>query len=152
MVLASKAARGAGAPPAQAAMFGAVAVWCLGQGQSPAILDDALGELPAGPIIDLPLALAQIAEAAQGAQASGMIEATPLAQGYVATTAYQADIDVQGCVTLTLNQPRARAVPQRIDLPDDVYSRWSALAARLLVPESDASRLSGAGAGLTDND
>lgn len=152
MVLAGKAARGAGAPPAQAAMFGAVAVWCLGQGLSPSILDDALGALPAGPIIDLPLALAQIAEGAQEGHATGMIEATPLAQGYVATTPYHADIDMQGCVTLNLNQPRARAVPQRIDLPEDVYTRWSALAARLLVPESDASRLSGAGAGLTDND
>ena len=152
MVLAGKAARGAGAPPAQAAMFGAAAVWCLAQGHPVSLLDDALGALPRGPIIALPLTLAQISETAKEARASGMIEATPLARGYVATTAYKADIDSLGRVTMDLNQPRVRVVPQRIDLPADVYSRWSALAARLLVPESDASRLSGAGAGLTDND
>lgn len=39
-----------------------------------------------------------------------------------------------------------------IEVDDGAYARVSAYAAEILVPESDASRLSGAGAGLTDND
>jgi len=37
-------------------------------------------------------------------------------------------------------------------LPDALAARLQTLAAGLLVPETEASRRAGAGAGLTDND
>lgn len=39
-----------------------------------------------------------------------------------------------------------------VDVDDEAFSRLSVLAARTYVPATEASRLSGAGAGLTDND
>lgn len=40
----------------------------------------------------------------------------------------------------------------RADIPDSVWGMMNILAAKTYVPESEASRVSGAGAGLTDND
>jgi hypothetical protein len=37
-------------------------------------------------------------------------------------------------------------------IPQQDWSVWSACAAKTYVPETEASRLAGAGAGLTDND
>ena len=42
--------------------------------------------------------------------------------------------------------------PLRMDVPDTVFTRLKELAAKTYVPASEASRRSGAGAGLTDND
>lgn len=154
MVLATKAARGAGAPPAQAARFGSASVWHLVAGLDIAVLDAALNDLPQGPIIELPIAIAKMAEQATAGRYCGplSVAGAPLAQSYLATLPFAADIDGQGIATLDLNLPSAPGTPTRIDLSQQAYDRWSALAERLLVPESDASRLSGAGAGLTDND
>lgn len=149
MVLAGKAARGAGAPPAQAAQFGAAAVWHLQQGRDVAALDAALAALPAGLILDLPLAIARLIE---GLDHTSVLAPTPLAQSYVETLAFVARMDAQGRLEIDLTTPAPRKVPQRIALAPQTYAAWAALAAKLLVPESDASRLSGAGAGLTDND
>ena len=43
-------------------------------------------------------------------------------------------------------------MPARLTLPAPLADKMMALAARTYVPETEASRLSGAGAGLTDND
>lgn len=154
MVLATKAARGAGAPPAQAAQFGAAAVGHLSAGMDVSVLDAALDALPHGVILELPVAIVQMVEQAQAERYCGPlpVAVSPLVPSYLATLPFAAGIDGQGTVTLDLNEPSARKMPARIDLQEQTYDRWSALAARLLVPESDASRLSGAGAGLTDND
>jgi hypothetical protein len=48
--------------------------------------------------------------------------------------------------------PDARAAPARVDVDDATWSAFEALAANTYVPRSDASRLAGAGAGLSDND
>lgn len=154
MVLAAKAARGAGAPPAQAAQFGAAAVVHICAGRGFDALNAALEHLPDGPILDLPLALARIAEGAQDGHATASlgIDIADLTHSYVAASPYQADLTQDGILTLDLNTPASRAPVQRIDLPAEIYEAWSVLAARLLVPESAASRLSGAGAGLSDND
>ncbi len=45
-----------------------------------------------------------------------------------------------------------RSFHNGIDVDDAAHARIATYAAKILVPESDASRLSGAGAGLTDND
>ena len=152
--LAVKAARGAGAPPAQAAQFGAAAVVHLCAGRDVQTLDAALDAVPAGPIMEYPLALARIAEAQKEGIAKGAFEVDTagLAQSYVEALPCQASLTIDHVLHLDLNRPAERRQLPRIELPDEIYARWSALAAKLLVPESDASRISGAGAGLTDND
>lgn len=154
MVLATKAARGAGAPPAQAAQFGAAAVAHLTNGRELQDLHNALAALPDGPIISLPLEITRIAETAHRGSAKGRVavDGATLLQSYVSTLPFQAQLMQGNEIHLDLTKPAARIAVQRIDLPEDTYAQWSALAARLLVPESDASRLSGAGAGLNDND
>ena len=154
MSLATKAARGAGSPPAQAAQFGSAAVVHLTQGRDIAALSAALAALPGGPILALPLVLTRIAEAQVEGTATGLIDQAEdtLAQSYVDALPCAAALTADGTVHLDLHRPARRASVQRIDLPEKIYADWSALAAALFVPESDASRLSGAGAGLTDND
>jgi len=44
------------------------------------------------------------------------------------------------------------AQPSPVDIPDEMWEGLSAFAHRTYVPASEASRLNGAGAGLTDND
>ena len=151
MVLAAKAARGAGAPPAQAVQFGAAAIVHFRAGREVDELIQALASLPQGPILALPLAIARIAENAQTAGPLPQSDAL-LTQSYVEALAYAAHLDGNGVLHLDLTKPAPRVQLARIDLPDEVYAAWSDLAAVLLVPESDASRLSGAGAGLSDND
>jgi hypothetical protein len=48
--------------------------------------------------------------------------------------------------------PRPPHPVSRVTLPDTLATKMQRLAARLLVPETDASRRAGAGAGLSDND
>lgn len=147
-VLATKAAGGAGAPPAQAAQFGAAAVAHLAGGGAIALLDQALGDLPAGgAIIDIPLTLQTAAEAGGALRIAGH----PLLAAYIDSLPCAAHL-AGDVLHLDLATPAARRAVARVDLPDAAYDRWSALAARLLVPESEASRSGGAGAGLTDND
>lgn len=147
MVLATKAARGAGAPPAQAAQFGAAVVMHLTAGRDVAVLNAALAALPEGPIIELPLILARIAEGQNEGIASGKLDPAPdtLAKSYVSALPCAAALTFDGVVHIDLNHPAPRVAVQRIELPNTVYAAWSALAAKLLVPESSTSRLSGAG-------
>lgn len=154
MVLATKAARGAGAPPAQAAQFGAAAIAHLTNGRELQDLHNALAALPEGPIISLPLDITRVAETAQGGRAKGhaAVDGTTLLQSYISMLPFQAQVLQGNEIHLDLTKPAARLLVKRIDLSEDTYAQWSAFAARLLVPESDASRLSGAGAGLSDND
>ena len=46
----------------------------------------------------------------------------------------------------------AEPVPGPLDIPDKEWAQWQIWAADTYVPATDQSRLSGAGAGLTDND
>jgi hypothetical protein len=152
MGLATKAARGSGAPPAQAAQFGAAAVIHLSAGHDVAALDAALAALPEGPIMTLPVAIARITETQVEGIAYGAFGDGAMAQSYVAALPCQANLAADGILHVDLNRPAARRAVQRIDLSTETDTAWRALAAKLLVPESDASRQSGAGAGLTDND
>ena len=51
-----------------------------------------------------------------------------------------------------LGQLMARALRDGIDVDDQAHARVAAYAAKILVPETEGSRETGAGAGLTDND
>ncbi|RKE96105.1 hypothetical protein [Sulfitobacter guttiformis] len=155
MVLAAKAARGGGAPPAQAAQFGSAAVLHLVTGRAVDDLDEALAALPNGPILSYPLGIAQIAEQAVKGIARGIMEGgdTSLARSYVESMPCSARLDADGTLTMEVGKPALRRNIMRISLSHDTYIRWSAFAAALLVAESDASRQSGAGAGVSnDND
>ena len=160
LTLASKAARGAGAPPWQAIEFGRAALRHLSAGRDPADLVAALAALPGGPILTLPQRLAELVETGgvgEGAVASGEIATdTPaLALSYLEARPFEttATPGAQGiAVRLAVTEPARRTLPQRLALPEEIAARLEALAARTYVPESEASRRAGAGAGLTDND
>jgi hypothetical protein len=158
MTLAAKAARGAGAPPAQAAAFGAAAAYHLRAGNSADDLSRALAVLPNGPILELPVMITRALENAVGDVASGEIQLGPfadLALRYVSVQPFEIESENDGGsirFQMFLSKPHTPPPTPRIVIPDDLVAALQILAARILVPESEASRLSGAGAGLTDND
>lgn len=154
--LATKAARGGGAPPAQATDFGRAALCHLIEGRAPEDLAEALNALPKGPILSVPPAIARLVESAEGDQASGTFpDADDLLLSYAQSQPFAARIGRDGdrlTLTLQLSKPNPTRPVARVTLPDALYDQMQTLAAKTLVPESAASRLSGAGAGLTDND
>lgn len=155
MTLAAKAARGAGAPPAQAAAFGRAAVCHLAARRPTGPMTAALNELPGGPILDLPLDFAALAASQPVSRNVGGKADPDLIRSYAEACPYAVNLTQRGAgLTATcdpgLRAPRMSAA--RIDLPDDLARILTELAARILVPESAASRSSGAGAGLSDND
>lgn len=158
VALASKAARGAGAPPQQAADFGRAALCHFQAGRAPQHLRSALAALPTGPILDLPLALIRIVERADGDAATGVLDLdapADLIESYLeaqpfAVTSSHAQRGIE--ITCSLSTPAQRRPPVRITLPGGLAMQMTDDAARLLVPDTAASRASGAGAGLTDND
>ncbi|MBM1311777.1 hypothetical protein JQT66_16170 [Sulfitobacter mediterraneus] len=155
MNLAAKAARGGGAPVAQAYAFGRAAACHLIAERPAADLDTALDALPKGPILDLPLLLMACAEARQN---EAVIPGGPLPDltlSYAQSQSFACTATRSGSqITLsqTFDQPAAQLPIKRVMLPDALAAKMQALAAGLLVPETEASRRAGAGAGLTDND
>ncbi|MGJ8544482.1 MAG: hypothetical protein ACSHWZ_03485 [Sulfitobacter sp.] len=154
MMLCAKAARGAGAFPAQAAHFGRAALAHLAAGRAEAALIAALDALPDGPITRYPQRIAALVETAEMAVAIGPLKGTedPLMLSYLRAQTFEAIILPNGQVQLNLQTPAPLAPPARFTPSAAFLSQLSALAAKILVPETDASRRSGAGAGLTDND
>lgn len=154
--LAAKAARGAGAPPAQAAMFGQAALCHLVAARDFMVLIAALDALPEGPILDHPLLLFKRIEATQEADVIFHHTAFALLQSYIEAQPYLSEIkpqsDGQIEIRLNLHTPKRRVLLPRITLPSPLEKKLQLLAAKTLVPDTAASRLSGAGAGLTDND
>ena len=156
--LAAKAARGAGAPPALAAQFGKAAAWHLAEGHPVAELSAALAAVPNGPIYWLPANLLNILEDSTGRYRRGVVvQDVPdgLSLSYICTLPFAC---TQGWmndyieITIDTQTPAPPLRRSRLTLPDDLAADWQRLAARTFVPETDASRLAGAGAGLTDND
>lgn len=158
MALAAKAARGAGAPPAQAAEFGRAVVCHLIAARDVAEVWAALKAVPNGPILTFPLAFSRIAQNANDGQAAGVLSCgtmRELAQSYADAQPFaqiSEPVPEGLLVTLNLTEPAKRRPVKRVDLPQDLAAWMNELAARTFVPESEASRLAGAGAGLTDND
>lgn len=158
MNLAARAARGSGIPPAQAMAFGRAVVCHLAKGRDAGTLQSALASAPKGAILTIPLALSRFVETAQGNSVTGQIPLSAdadLMLSYAQTQPFAVMADVQENrlrLKMTLTAPNTFSPGPRIILPDDLAEYMQSLAARVLVPESEASRLSGAGAGLTDND
>jgi hypothetical protein len=156
MTLAAKAARGAGAPPGQATDFGKAALCHLISGRDTQDLLNALNALPGGPILDLPLFFLRCAEEAVDDRYESIVDPTPIFLSYLEAQPFASEADLQEDgklhTRLLINRPAQPKPVSRLDLPEKLAGHMKDLAARLLVPESDISRLSGAGAGLTDND
>ncbi|AVL51273.1 hypothetical protein CEP88_00495 [Roseobacter denitrificans] len=156
--LASKAARGAGAPPLQAARFGQAAAVHLTAARPPDALAQALDCLPGGPILEYPLALDAALSTARTDGCAVVVSVTQdsLLDSYVAALPFTAHTECMqdGAIRLVVDfaKPRPRNQALRITGCDALVARMSDLAARTFVPESAASRSAGAGAGLTDND
>jgi hypothetical protein len=158
--LAAKAARGAGAPPAQAARFGQAAARHLAVCRDSRSLTQALEALPSGPIMLLPVVLdAAVAQAWDG---SGQVVSLPagmaddLVESYLAVLPFEASLQRSDSgrvsVRLEVACPLGGGICGRIKAEDAFIEDLARLAARTFVPETDASRSRGAGAGLDDND
>ncbi|MGA0281445.1 MAG: hypothetical protein ACO3K9_07130, partial [Paracoccaceae bacterium] len=59
------------------------------------------------------------------------------------------DLKVSTISAAQATEPRLQS---RIDVPQDIFDRLSALAHKTYAPATEESRLAGAGAGLSDND
>lgn len=163
--MAQKAALGAGIPLGQAEDLGRVAVYLAGSGGDLGVVADALTQAPdpidvqwgsdqitvvAGPV-------ALIGPIVRDAFAMGVVRAifgdmgqvplvvAMLAQAGIAVRLTDKTIVRDGVVT-----PAEPVGP--VPVPDALWAVFESFAAKTYVPESEASRAGGAGAGLTDND
>ncbi|PJI84644.1 uncharacterized protein DUF3726 [Yoonia maricola] len=163
--LVKKAARGAGFPVGQSEDLGQVAAFLAGTGGSVAPVTTALQE----PICEVdvrwrdngveviqgPAAL--IAPIISDAFAMGRTTATladlahaPLVSAFLAHSGIAQRWDGPSVIPsdTTVLRPTCNAVT----IPEADWQIWLELAGKTYVPETNASRLAGAGAGLTDND
>lgn len=157
--LIAKAARGAGAPAAQAAEFGRAAVFHLKAGRVEDDLWRAIEALPSGPIIALPLALTRLIEKAQDGQiAEGLLRCDPaplLALSYAEALPMKNSakaVETGASVSIETTVPAPRAAVERLTLSESFVAFLNDNLAKTLVPDTAASRAGGAGAGLSDND
>ncbi|EBA10761.1 DUF3726 domain-containing protein [Roseobacter sp. CCS2] len=163
--LVKKAARGAGFPVGQAEDLGRVAAFLAGTGGSIAPVTAALQEPISGvdvrwdndqvTVVQGPAAL--IGPIIRDAFAMGCKTAvlaklahTPLVGAFLAQSGVAQKWDGKTVMPsdTTVLTPTCKAVA----IPDADWQIWLDLAAKTYVPETAASRLAGAGAGLTDND
>jgi hypothetical protein len=160
-----KAARGAGIPLGHAQDLGRVASYLAATGSQVTPITDALQENPSqvdviwghaeitvvtgpaamiGPIIrdafDMGFEKATLADITQAPLVAAFLAANGMAQKWTGPVVSMSDTSVL--------KPKCKHVM----IPMDDWQVWNDLAAKTYVPQSKASRLAGAGAGLTDND
>ena len=153
-----KAATGAGVPPAQALAFGAMLARHLADGGSEQPVSAAL----AAPETILTLAhrveaMIETASIKQRAVSVSEPDAghRALLISWLSGLPCQVDISASGneiTARLALAAPSTRSRPVRITLSTAMGRQLHDLAARTYVPDSAASRASGAGAGLMEMD
>ena len=156
--LSVKAATGAGVPPAQALAFGAMLARHLADGGGEAPLMHAL-DAP-DTILKLAHRVEAMVETASINQRSVSVQEQDgghraLLISWLGSLPCQADISVSGdaiTAQLALAAPSTRTRPARIELSSALAAHLKDLAARTYVPDSAASRASGAGAGLMELD
>ena len=145
-----KAARGLGLPLGIAEDIAGAAPFVLAADDPNETLAQLLGQMGNGQIVDIVTAIDQALN-----EGSAEVEGTLAAHVLVASAGYKAQhllvmkngwIDAQGTMMIT------RAHPSRKVIDDGLWSTLEGFAARTYVPATEASRLKGAGAGLTDND
>jgi len=156
--LAVKAATGAAVPPAQALAFGAMATRHLADGGSEAPLSEALND--SGTIVDLAHQIEAVIETASVSEQPVRVSEPDTGRralliSWLASLPCQAETNATSAeirVRLSLTDPSARTRPARVHIGTALFDQMQDLAARTYVPDSEASRASGAGAGLMDLD
>ncbi|WP_299043174.1 hypothetical protein [uncultured Tateyamaria sp.] len=153
-----KAASGAGVPPAQALAFGAMLARHVADGGPQGAIGLALAEPRR--IVDLARRVETIVEAASVSAAR--VDATEEDAGtramlvsWLSGLPCKSDLDVAGTrisVRLSLTDPSAQGRPERLQVDPSLLQQMNDLAAKTYVPDSDASRRGGAGAGLMELD
>lgn len=160
-----KAARGAGIPLGQAEDLARVAIYLAGTHSKVGAITQALQETQTQARVDWDHD--RLVVHAGPAALIAPIVRDAFAMGY--DTAQIADLSHAGLVGAFLAENGVSlrwdgAVLRRSDttvmpatcapvtIPQEDWTIWGDLAARTYVPETEASRLAGAGAGLTDND
>ncbi len=160
-----KAARGAGIPLGQAEDLGRVAAYLAGTGGNISVVTNVLQEAQSAvevtwqaqsvTVVAGPAAL--VAPIIRDAFAMGSLEATvadiahaPLVAAFLAHDGMAQKW--RGCTLTPSDTSVLRPKCNAVEINPDDWDIWTSFAARTYVPQSDASRLSGAGAGLTDND
>lgn len=158
-----KAARGQGMPLGHADVFVAAAVRGLGNYKG---FEGAVTQALAGPHTCTRTRIAMAGPIAIDALQCGEDEvALPLAESVdllamMVCNLYDSNglsvaVDVKGdCCVLRLTDVPMTALSTvgPLDICEEALKLWQSWAADTYVPASDASRLAGAGAGLTDND
>lgn len=156
MALAAKAARGAGAPAGQAQQFGKAAVKHLLRGGDDNDLLRALEALPGGTIVEAPRAIDDCLIAGGGDEVFIFSDtADGLFESYVRALPFEITKVVSGEKTqFALNRSKlaVSGKPDRVFANKEFIARLRLFASATLVPDSEASRSAGAGAGLDDND
>lgn len=163
--MAQKAARGAGFPVGQAEDLGRIAAYLAGTGANVAPVTAALqeavsdidvrwtdscAEVHAGPAILIgPVIRDAFAMGCTKAVLADLAHA-PLVGAFLAENGVAQNWDG---LTVTLSDTTVlTAKCNPVTIPPQDWRVWSDCAAKTYVPETEASRLAGAGAGLTDND
>lgn len=156
--LAVKAAAGADVPAAQALAFGAML---------PRHLADGGAEGPLAAALRTPADIVSLAHRVESMiEMASLSPRTVTAQeddaglralliSWLASLPCQADITASAAevkARLSLSEPSTRTRPARITIGSALLAQLQDLAARTYVPDSAASRESGAGAGLMDLD
>ncbi|WP_299623774.1 hypothetical protein [uncultured Tateyamaria sp.] len=153
-----KAASGAGVPPAQALAFGAMVARHLADGGAETPIAAALRAPDS--IVALALRVEKVIEgASMNASAVTVREADAGARALLFS--WLSGLPCQTALTLAddtiiaslnLAAPSDRSRPDRVPLGPELQEQMQELAAKTYVPDSDASRSAGAGAGLMDLD
>jgi len=169
VAMAIKAARGAGIPFGHAEDFGPVVAYlavtfpndldCLQSvlrtTYAPLVMtqnDDTVTINNAQAVIAGPVALDALRAGAAVVQLCD-VDAPALAKAYFNRAgAFHCVDDGKALRITTVAKTETEYVVQAIDMPGAIWTMLSHFAAKTYVPASDASRLMGAGAGLTDND
>jgi len=163
--MAVKAARGAGIPLGQAEDLGRIAIYLAGTSGNVSPITHALSERQQDAKVDwqedtvtaLAGSAAVIAPIIRDGFAMGYnraeladLDHCPLVGAFLAESGIALCWD--GCTLWRSDTTVIASKTKPIAIPDDDWSVWAAFAANTYVPESEESRLAGAGAGLNDND
>ncbi|WP_420862490.1 hypothetical protein [Algirhabdus cladophorae] len=153
VALTIKAARGAGFPLAQAEMFASATAQHLIQSRAVGDLSQALIHTPDSPVLEFPCMLDDLC--LRSSLSLSNIRLPDLLRSYAETAAFEVKC-IQAGKTLLLkymsDRPSLASPTARVPMDPVLWAHLNKLAAKTYVPASEESRLSGAGAGLSDND
>ena len=147
----TKAARGSGAGVAHAVRFAKAAALALASEEGAELVNVALADLPNGLIRDHTIWIQRhLADA--GEVTVKFPNGDALWVGYIDSLPYKSVETPTGEIAVYTDVFAKPVRPPRVFITDENMAKWQALAAKTYVPETEQSRLGGAGAGLTDND